>query len=88
MIQLSTNEPDAALSFANKLVSSESFKTLFRDGMTLVEETAGYLDGEGREDAKKSKTNLMNFIFLASLRLGGSILFPVFKRAQSKERVA
>jgi len=53
MIQLSTNEPDAALSFANKLVSSESFKTLFRDGMTLVEETAGYLDGEGREDAKK-----------------------------------
>ncbi len=53
MIQLSTNEPDAALSFATKLVSSESFKTLFRDGMTLVEETAAYLDGDGREDAKK-----------------------------------
>ncbi len=52
MIQLSTSEQDAAVSFANKLVSSESFKSLFRDGMTLVEETAAYLDGEGREDAK------------------------------------
>ncbi len=52
MIQLSTSEQEAAVSFANKLVSSESFKTLFRDGMTLVEETAAYLDGDGREDAK------------------------------------
>jgi regulator of CtrA degradation len=53
MIQLSTSERDAAVSFASKLVSSESFKTLFRDGMALVEETATYLDGEGREDAKR-----------------------------------
>ncbi len=52
MIQPSTSGQDAAVSFANKLASSESFKTLFRDGMTLVEETAAYLDGEGREDAK------------------------------------
>jgi regulator of CtrA degradation len=52
MIQLSTSRHDAAVSFANKLVSSESFKTLFRDGMALVEETATYLDGDGREDAR------------------------------------
>src|SRR6202012_6260704 len=32
--------------------ASETFKTLFREGMTLVEETAGYLDGDGREEAK------------------------------------
>ncbi|MGP8232545.1 MAG: DUF1465 family protein [Methylovirgula sp.] len=53
MVQLSGHEQEAAVSFANKLVASESFKTLFRDGMALVEETANYLDGDGREEAKK-----------------------------------
>ena len=28
------------------------FSTLFREGMNLVEETAAYLDGAGRKDAK------------------------------------
>ena len=42
-----------AISFGERLASSSSFKTLFRDGMALVEETAAYLDGEGREDAKR-----------------------------------
>ena len=42
-----------AISFGERLASSNSFKTLFRDGMALVEETAAYLDGDGREDAKQ-----------------------------------
>jgi regulator of CtrA degradation len=42
-----------AISFGERLATSSSFKTLFRDGMALVEETAAYLDGDGREDAKK-----------------------------------
>ncbi|MCH8520812.1 DUF1465 family protein [Glycocaulis sp.] len=33
--------------------ASEHFSRLFREGMDLVEETAGYLDGAGREDAKR-----------------------------------
>ena len=41
-----------AICFGERLASSGSFKTLFRDGMALVEETAAYLDGEGRDDAK------------------------------------
>ena len=41
-----------AISFGERLASSGSFKLLFADGMALVEETAAYLDGEGREDAK------------------------------------
>ncbi len=53
MIQQPTSTQDVAVSFADKLVASESFKTLFLDGMNLVEETAAYLDGDGREDAKK-----------------------------------
>lgn len=53
MVQLLGHEQEAAVSFANKLVASDSFKALFRDGMALVEETANYLDGDGREEAKK-----------------------------------
>jgi regulator of CtrA degradation len=46
------NVQSNAISFAEKLASSDSFKVLFRDGMHLVEETAAYLDGTGRQDAK------------------------------------
>jgi regulator of CtrA degradation len=40
------------VSFAQKLAASAAFKTLFRQGMNLVEETAAYLDGPGRAEAK------------------------------------
>ncbi len=43
---------DNAVPFGERLAASGTFKTLFRDGMALVEETAAYLDGAGREDAK------------------------------------
>jgi regulator of CtrA degradation len=39
--------------FAESFVSSEQFAGLFREGMGLVEETATYLDGKGREDSKR-----------------------------------
>jgi regulator of CtrA degradation len=40
------------ISFIERLTSAEGFVALFREGMTLVEDAAAYLDGEGREDAK------------------------------------
>jgi regulator of CtrA degradation len=40
------------IDFGKSYVNSEAFKTLFRDGMTLVEETAAYLDGEGRDESR------------------------------------
>ena len=40
------------VSFARKLAESPRFKSLFRDGMSLVEEVAAYLDGPGRDEAK------------------------------------
>lgn len=52
MVQVLSSEEEGAVSFAAKLATSESFKSLFRDGMNLVEETAAYLDGPGREEAK------------------------------------
>jgi len=39
--------------FGQKLAASQAFSILFREGMALVEETAAYLDGDGRTDAKK-----------------------------------
>lgn len=40
------------VSFGARLASSQAFATLFREGMALVEETAGYLDGPGRQQSK------------------------------------
>jgi regulator of CtrA degradation len=41
------------VSFGERLASSQAFADLFRDGMALVEETATYLDGPGRQQSKK-----------------------------------
>lgn len=38
--------------FGVAYAQSETFRAMFRDGMKLVEQTADYLDGEGRAAAK------------------------------------
>ncbi|HLK80588.1 MAG TPA: DUF1465 family protein [Xanthobacteraceae bacterium] len=38
--------------FSERLAASQSFSRLFRDGMKLVEDTAAYLDGPGRQESK------------------------------------
>lgn len=40
------------VSFTQKMLASENFMLLFREGMSLVEGTASYLDGEGRADSR------------------------------------
>ncbi len=40
------------VSFGEKLAASSTFDALFRDGMALVENTAAYLDAEGREQSR------------------------------------
>jgi regulator of CtrA degradation len=40
------------VSFGARLAGSQAFSLLFREGMSLVEETAGYLDGPGRRESK------------------------------------
>jgi regulator of CtrA degradation len=44
---------DAPVPFAEKYAVSPQFDDLFREGMTLVEDAASYLDGPGRQDAKR-----------------------------------
>jgi regulator of CtrA degradation len=40
------------IQFAEKFTHSPQFMTVFHEGMNLVEETAAYLDGEGRTEAR------------------------------------
>jgi len=40
------------VSFAGRAAASSQFKALYSEGMALVEETAGYLDGPGRTASK------------------------------------
>ncbi len=40
------------ISFVDRLANSDMFESLYREGMGLVEETAAYLDGDGRQDSK------------------------------------
>jgi regulator of CtrA degradation len=41
------------IAFGRKLAGSEAFKAMFREGMGLVEETATYLDKEGRGESRR-----------------------------------
>lgn len=45
--------PSRMIAFGAEFATSEAFKTLFREGMTLVEDAAAYLDVEGREDVRR-----------------------------------
>jgi regulator of CtrA degradation len=51
MLERSQGET-ALVQFSERLTNSAAFGSLFREGMDLVEETAAYLDGTGRVEAK------------------------------------
>lgn len=52
MQQQQQRSDDATVSFAESFVMSDAFRALFREGMSLVETTAAYLDGPGREESR------------------------------------
>jgi regulator of CtrA degradation len=62
-------EAGAAVSFSERQASSQVFATLFRDGMALVEETASYLDGSGRQESKKLERSAAMVYATESMRL-------------------
>ena len=47
-----TAQDGGPISFSERLAGSQAFSALFRDGMSLVEETAAYL--EGRDEKSKA----------------------------------
>jgi regulator of CtrA degradation len=61
---------DAALvQFSERLTNSAAFGALFREGMDLVEETAAYLDGDGRAEAKALDRSVSLTYATESMRL-------------------
>src|SRR6202049_421030 len=59
----------APVSFGQKLASSQTFAALFREGMGLVEETAAYLDGPGRQQSKQLERSAALVYATESMRL-------------------
>ena len=47
-----TGEKEQAIAIGPRIVSSGGFDLLYREGMGLIEDVAGYLDGEGREQSR------------------------------------
>ena len=57
------------VNLAEKFANSEKFKVLFQDGMNLVEESANYLDGTGRDHAKSLNRTAAMLYGSESMRL-------------------
>ena len=62
------SEP-ALVQFSERLTNSAAFGALFREGMDLVEETASYLDGVGRTEAKALDRSVSLTYATESMRL-------------------
>ena len=63
-----------AVSFVERFAKSPQFDALFREGMSLVEETADYLDGEGRRAARELNPPLSVVYATESMRLTTRLL--------------
>lgn len=59
----------ALVQFSERLTNSAAFGALFREGMDLVEETAAYLDGDGRSEAKALERSVSLTYATESMRL-------------------
>ena len=59
----------ALVQFSERLTNSAAFSSLFREGMDLVEETAAYLDGAGRAEAKALDRSVSLTYATESMRL-------------------
>src|SRR6201990_448046 len=59
----------ALVQLSERLTNSAAFSNLFREGMDLVEETAAYLDGDGRNEAKALERSVSLSYATESMRL-------------------
>lgn len=76
--EISRIEPRAAqgvtISFGERFQASEQFDLVFKEGMSLVEQTAAYLDGPGRREAKALKSPASVLYATESMRLTTRLL--------------
>jgi len=66
---MSEKSVNPAVSFGERLAASQAFADLFRDGMALVEQTAAYLDGPGRQESKRLSRSAALAYATESMRL-------------------
>ncbi|MGE3144817.1 MAG: DUF1465 family protein [Pseudorhodoplanes sp.] len=66
---MSKNPASGLVSFKEKLATSQAFAAMFSEGMGLVEETAAYLDGAGRQESKALKRSAALSYATESMRL-------------------
>jgi regulator of CtrA degradation len=64
-----SRDDGALVQLSERLTNSTAFSNLFREGMDLVEETAAYLDGEGRTEAKALERSVSLTYATESMRL-------------------
>lgn len=62
------------VSFGERFQASGQFDQVFKDGMLLVEQTAAYLDGPGRREAKALKSPTSVLYATESMRLTTRLL--------------
>ncbi|MFN3869354.1 MAG: DUF1465 family protein [Hyphomicrobiaceae bacterium] len=62
------------ISFGERFQASDQFDAVFKEGMLLVEQTAAFLDGPGRRDAKALKPPASVLYATESMRLTTRLL--------------
>jgi len=67
--QQETEQRTDAVSFTERMLASDGFMALFREGMGLVEATAAYLDGDGRAESKNLDRSIALAYASESMRL-------------------
>lgn len=63
------HDEDRTIKLAEHLAFSRSFQPLFNEGMALVDETAVYLDGDGRAESKSLSRPAATLYAAESMRL-------------------
>jgi len=63
-----------AVSLAQRRIASQAFTTLFREGMEMVEQTATYLDGDGRDDSRDFERPRLHLYAQQSMRLSTRLM--------------
>lgn len=62
-------DSDNTIRFSDRKAASPAFNNLYAEGMGLVEETASYLEGDGRRDAKQLSRVAATLYAAESMRL-------------------
>ncbi|HEY9212428.1 MAG TPA: DUF1465 family protein [Ancylobacter sp.] len=63
-----------AVSLAQRRIASQAFTTLFLEGMALVEQTATYLDGDGRNESRDLPRPALHAYAQQSMRLSTRLM--------------